>query len=377
MKRNLGILGTLGGAMLVANCALAQPPKTTDVLYQETFEGGAGGWTPMGDTAKVSLAQGAENVKEGKGALRFDYNIAAGQINLLGIPLAQQPFTALQSVTFWVKASHGSSFSFTLQEQGGGRFNAMFAVPKEKWQRVELRPTDFILAEDKNDPKDANGKLDLDKIEGGALVDFGQIFAQLAAGPNNPLAQLLNVQTGPRTLLVDDVVLSSKPFAGEAATPGVTVIDDFSRPQAAWFSVGDIGLQTVKDANPDNNALQADYWQEQGRIVALAKLLPRGILANKEGLSFKAASTQRGILVVQLEEHSGGKYNMTVEMPGKTQPIQSKLLFSDFKVADDSKDNNNRLDLDQVKQLLILDLTGVIGQANTPNTLWLNHILVK
>lgn len=360
---------------LLTTCAFAQPPKTTEPLYQESFEAGEGGWAAMGDNGKVSWSQEAANVKEGRGALRFDYEITPGQFSLL-VGALPQTMTTLQSLKFWVKASHDTPLAFVLQEQGGGRFGALFSTPKDKWQRVELKPTDFVLQEGKDDPKDANGKLDLGSIEGGALVDFNQFFAQLGGGKNNPLAQLLNVKTGARTLHVDDLIFSGKPLAAEAA-PDASILDDFTRPQVNWFSIGDIGLQNIKDANPENNALQADYVQEQGRLIALAKGLPRGVLTNKQSLFFNAASAQRALLIVQLEEHSGGKYNLTVDVPGKTVPTPLTLLFKDFKPAEDSKDDNNRLDIDQVKQLLILDLTGLIGQANAPNTLWLNRIFVK
>ncbi len=375
MKKNFWSTRAIG-ALLLASGALVRPAQAAEPLYQETFEANDGGWTPMGDTAKVKWEQQADNVKEGKGALRFDYSIAAGQINLLGIPAPERPFATLQAITFWVKASHDAPMAFVLQEQNGGRFTSQFFAPKNKWQRVELKPADFVLQEGNDDPKDANGKLDLDKIEGAALVDFGQVLAQFAAGPNNPLAQLLNVKTGPRTLYIDDVTFSATPLAGEPA-PDATLIDGFTRPQAAWFSIGDIGLQNIKDENPENNALQADYWQEPNHLVAIVKPVSRGVFVNKSGLSLNAASKQRAILIVQLEEHSGGKYNTMLEVPGKAAPTPVTLLFKDFKPADDSKDNNNRLDLDQVKQLLIIDLTGLIGQANTLNTLWLNHIHVK
>ena len=48
--------------------------------------------------------------------------------------------------------------------------------------------------------------------------------------------------------------------------------------------------------------------------------------------------------------------------------------FSEFKPADDSQDDNGQLDLEQVKQIFVIDVAGIKGQEKIQNTLWLSHI---
>ena len=47
--------------------------------------------------------------------------------------------------------------------------------------------------------------------------------------------------------------------------------------------------------------------------------------------------------------------------------------LADLTAAQDSKDNNDKLDLDQVKQLVVIDISGWVDGADADNTLWLNN----
>src|SRR5205085_12161885 len=92
-------------------------------------------------------------------------------------------------------------------------------------------------------------------------------------------------------------------------------------------------------------------------------------LANASKLAFEAGSENPAKLMVQVEELGGGKYNKLIEIPGAWAPQRISLDFSEFKAADDSKDSNGKLDLDQVNQLVLIDLTGTVDQVNEPNRL--------
>ena len=378
MKTNtaLPLWALLGSVMWIGQSAQAQPPQLPEPLYTQNFDEGDGGWIGIGKDAKVK--QSREDAKQGAGALRFDYEVAQGSLNALAAPLAQGTLNTLQALTFDIKSDHDTSLILTLREQGGGQFASPLSLIAGQWQRVELTPSDFILQHNPNDPKDANGKLDVEKIESFSLLDFSQIFVQ--GDVNDPISQMLGVAQGPRTLWLDDVTFSSKPLPDlpKVEMPkGAISIDPFLRPQVSWLAAGNVTLQRAPAEQPADNALQVHYEQAPGRINAMVKMLAPGILAGKEQLSFQIASEKPAVLMVQLEEIGGGKYNFTTQVPGEVKPKMVEADFAEFKPADDSKDDNDQLDLDQVKQIFIMDVAGMAGIGKGDNTLWLGRISAK
>jgi hypothetical protein len=105
--------------------------------------------------------------------------------------------------------------------------------------------------------------------------------------------------------------------------------------------------------------------------------LPKGALTGAAKLSFSAASQKPAKLIVQVEERGGGKYNTTVEVPGNADRAEINVNFADFKPAADSKDDNNKLDLDQISQFLIIDASGLIDNTDADNILWINNLKIS
>ncbi|RYX82415.1 hypothetical protein EON83_19575 [bacterium] len=375
MKNSLAAMGVVGALVTVIGSALAQPPQLPEPLWEQNFENDGGTWIAMGETAKTSIERIPDNVKEGAGSLRFDYQIANGEGNILISPLAPRSLDTLATMSFWIKCNQNASFIFALQEQGGGRFGTAFSVIKDQWQKVIITPEELSLQIGKNDPKDADGKLNTEKIEGVALVDFGQFFAQMATNAQNPLAKALDFKAGTRTVFLDGLKFSSKPPSPPLAD--AAFLDKFKQPQLAWIGVGDVALKTYRTEDPPSDELQADYTQTAGHAVAFAKLLPANALTGKEDLWFNILSKQPATIVVQLEEQNGGKYNMVFPVSAGTTPVLKTLTFADFKPSDDSKDDNHQLDLNQVKQILILDASGILGAGAGANTLRIGPLSVK
>lgn len=362
----------VGAALTLTSGLAGAQPAANNAILHDTFETGLGNWAAFGEGSKVSFTEEAANVKEGKGALRFDYAIKQGQFTALLNPIDNGLSKTIQSFQFWVKSDYATNLTLVLQERNGGRYLAMFAVPAKTWQRVEIEPSDFALSVDPNDPKDPDNKLDLDQVEAMALGDLNQIFIQ-----NAQMAQLMNIQPGPHTLYVDDFLVSPQALPAPAPVAAGTVnLDLFARPQLSWISVGGMNLSRVEDKVLDGPSLQDDYQQTAKHFAALIKGNTLGKLTGKTHLTFDVASLKSATLLVQLEEKGGGKYNTAVEVPANAQLKSVTLNFSDLKPAQDSKDANNRLDLDQVKQIFIADLTGLLnpGQPENANTLWLGKL---
>jgi len=356
-------------AALLCGAALAQNP--TKNIIKTTFEDGDGGWITFGGEGKVSVTGDAKEVKEGKAALKFEYPVAKGKAAFLARPVPDGGLAGMNSLRFWIKSDYTTPIIVSLQEREGGRWNAAFTAPDNAWQNVELTTADFDPSDGPDDPKDPNGKLDLEKVEGIGLVDVGQIFIQFE---NEFVTKVLGVKPGQHTLFLDDFLASEEALPGgpEAADP--VRIDTFRRPQTAWAGLFGARVATVEAKPLNARGLQAQYRQAPDAYPGAVRSVKRGSLTGTSKLAFDAASVRPAELTVQLEEVSGGKYNIQISVEGGSTAKAREAAFADFKPADDSKDNNGKLDLDQVKQILILDVAGPINQVDQENTLWLTNL---
>ncbi len=381
MKRILVLSALLCGSGM----ALAQPALNPGIETRLNFEDGKVVFQPFGDTSQISITRDAANVKEGRAAMRFDYQIGAGQINAALAVGNAGAITSIKSFRFWIKADYATTLVMVLQEQGSGRYIAMFHAPKNQWQHVELALSDFVLSQEGDDPADPNGKLDMDLVEAAALADFSQLFAQ---SKNEELKKLLGVKTGPHTFYLDDFWASDRILA---PTPGVdakdtTIIDAFTQPQLPWLAFGavQLGRVTAKEleakgapASVRERGMVAQYRQRAGLPIGLVRRIAVGSLRGMTALKLTAATEKPLTLLVQFEEKSGGKYHTTVDLPGDGKAMDIRLATALFEKSDDSNDNNTRLDLDQVKQIVIIDPTGLLAAGEGDNQLWLSDLRIE
>ncbi len=397
MERTQRALAWLGGAAVLAALLVAgghrataqTPDKEADkALFSDTFETDPGSWTALGPNGKVGLTTDAAHVKNGKSALEFTYRVGAKAdaapadangipIDVLMRPTPDGALTRLHTLRFWARSDDDIPLVVTLSEKGGGRYVAIVWLPKDTWQQITLAPGDFWLSDDKNDPPDPDGKLDLDQVENVGVANLWSLLA-LGAGDKPPF---VSRHIGVHTLWLDDFTASSEPLSEGTAPPADAkgiYVDDLRRSELTWLPIGTMQFQRVTDDNPlKGPALRLDYTQAQGidSIVALAHDMHRFNFSKTDHLAFMAASQQNATLLIQLEEKGGAKYNATVDLPVGGTAVERTVAFSDFKLADDSPaDSDGHLDLDQLKTMTILDLTGLLGSGQGKNTLWLGPI---
>lgn len=373
-------VGTLIGSVMglaVAGAGHAQAPAAPPAapLMQSAFEEDAGGWAVLGLTAKVALTHDAAGVHGGKSALKFDYPVEKGQLSALVLPVVDGKLAGAQAFHLWVKADHASPLILMLTEKGGGHYSALFTAPAGQWQEVALAPADFVLGESKDDPKDPDNKLDLNQVEAVGVIDFSQIFAQ----GDPALATALGIQTGPRSLVLDDVSVSTAP-ADPAIKPDASAVDSFSHPQLSWAGLG--GVTLSRDTKVlGGPALQAAYKPTAGKIAGVLRPVRPGLLAGKTGLTFALASAKPTTLLVHLEERGGGKYNYLLGTKGASAVQPVSIGAGDFRAGDDSQDTNGKLDMDQVNQFAVMDLSGLMGDPGaggaSDNTFWIGPISAK
>lgn len=366
-QRTIGIGALLA---LAAGMALAQQTPPAPLLHH-TFEADPAEWTAFGATAKVSVTHDAAHVKEGKGALQFDYAANKGEMNVLILP-TPDGVPRMKSLRFWVRAEYPTVLAAALQEKEGGRYTAVFSVTGDGWQEVQLAAEDFILAVDEHDPKDPNGKLDLDKVENIGIADYGQVFVQ---SDDANLQTLLHAQKGAHTLYLDDFTVSAEPLAPtKAAEDKERSLDTPTRPQLSWIRIGEIKAAPTAAKPLSGPGLRADYHQGPNKIVGMLRPIPRGRLKGMDQLAFTAAAAKSTKLVVQLEQSGGGKYRTIVDVPPGSETKEFALPFSGFEMTDDSGDRNGRFTPEMVTQIVILDASGLVDNADTDTTLWISKL---
>ncbi len=371
-------------SLLLVAVAQAQPPIATNTDGLFDFEDGRTIFSTLGDDAKMSLDTDPQNVKSGRASLRFDYTVTPNKLNALLKTGQPGEAARIKSFRFWVKSDYATNFVMVLQEQDSGRFTTSFHVPKNQWQRVELSLEDFDLSTGADDPQDNNGKLDMDLVTAAAIADLKQIFSGV---PDENMKKLLGIKTGPHTFWIDDFEATKEalPLA-PADLLGSVMLDDFVHPQLDWMMLGDMLIQRVseqqlkgqgRDVSVVGQGLQAEYRQQAGALVGLTKMFRPGLLKDMAALRLTIATDQAMTLLIQLEEAGGGKYNTTVELPADKNPAEVRLVPPLFEPAEDSKDDNNHLDLDQVKQILLVDATGILGGPIADNVLWFSKLRIE
>lgn len=369
MKSTSTLLG-----LVLATLSQAQ----TDPLIKQDFKADTAGWTVLGQSAKVTLTHDAPAAAANGGALHFDYKVEKGEMDALLLPAEVGSLAKAQSFKFRAMADHDTSVAVMLQEKDGGRYVAMCRLTKGVYQQCELSTADFFLSQDVGDPKDPDGKLDLDQVNGIGIIDLHEIF--VAAG-NPELEKILGVDKGAHSLYLDQFSVESQPVPPTASVEkGVVTLDSFAHPQLAWFATAGLRLQSSQGDPLTGSGMKWTYKQEPNKMVAAAHPVNPGSLKGTQTLSFDLAAMRGGTMTVQIEATDGNKFSTSVDIPFGSKPKHIALNFSDFRSTDDSADPNGKLDLSKIKNLLLMDISGMMAQADPDhpdNTLWISHIVAK
>lgn len=117
------------------------------------------------------------------------------------------------------------------------------------------------------------------------------------------------------------------------------------------------------------SALMAHYSIEPRKLSGLAHPI-NGLSGT--GVRVWLKTDTATMIVLGLVERDNSSYMHVVHtLPGEWLLIETP--FSEFKLAEDSKDENGQLDLDQVNMLLIIDAGGFLPEAKGKRTLWVDE----
>ncbi len=374
-------------AAVIAAALFAAPGRAADPkpILEFDFENDADGWTSFDPSSTPSRVTAKDDVKRGKGALEYSYELKQGAIPLLvttNISVADS-----KSVRFWAKASAPTALGVALTESDQSNYFAACFLPKGEWREVALSLADFTLA---NDSTDENDQLDIGEVATLGFIDVGAIFVQFGA-----------LDTAQRSFLLDDVqFLPTAPSLQRGLTKTdrgpAYVVDNFDGPTIycypievklnpfkinlepnVKFELAEGAAQTAKTAaDPGGKGLKISYKRADGMIFALIHGLEKVDLRKATKISLWMKSSKRGLYVMQLKEKDDSEYvyNITYE-PGDWQQIEVDI--SDFKLGDNGKDENNQIDLDQLKECNLIDGSLFLGEAAGDVTLQLDAIVVQ
>jgi len=344
----------------------------------DDFESELSGWSPVkieegagfsvdGDS-RVAITRDAQHVKVGKGALVYSYEVTPAAIRALSI---QRPkdLTGMKSLHFWVKCTSATAVMVGLNETGGASYQTSVYCPAGAWQEVALNLDELAL----DDPsKGRNGALDLDQVESFHLVDLGGF-----------LVRMIPDIKGPRLMWIDDVTFSSKtlPQTSGATQSGqgapIYLVDSFESPVIRWasasFEVGgtprvnlfDAPLAVDSEAGPGGGkrSLRMTYARQVGKIQGLIRNLEKVDLRKATGLDLSLKTARDGTFLVSIQEKGGARYQQVVELRAAEGWKKLSLAFTAFKLAEDSHDENGKLDADQIKEISLADLSAVLPGA--------------
>jgi hypothetical protein len=338
--------------LIAATAAFAQ--SDSDVLLRHTFAGGASGWLAMG--------QGG-SVRANEGALEFSYEVKPKQFAMAVLP-APAETARLHRLRFRVKTDHDTALAVLLSEKkpGGGNYIATFSCTAGAWQPVELTPADFSASDGPNDPLDADGKLDLDQVDGIGVIDLAVFFASQLQDPQVPIA--IDRPTGTHKLLLSQFEMLS---GGAAPARPALAIDSFDRGYLEWVTLGGIKLKLADADNPlKAGALEANYQQMPGPIGVMVHRLSHLDLSQASGIAFDIASKSDATVVISLELKDGSRFHQTIYPPPAQEVFHVNLKFSDF-------EGTGKLDPSKLKSLTMTDVSGAEGNTGS-NTLWLARL---
>ncbi len=205
------------------------------------------------------------------------------------------------------------------------------------------------------------------------------MFSAMPRNPNMPIA--IDSHTGKHVFYIDDFEVVDTAPAGAPASATDGVIDDFHLSYVDWLTLGGAELSLDTSGKPiAGRALKVDYQQREGRYIVLTHILGPMDLRNKNKLAFDIASEKEAQLVISFEERNPGKprgptYHVDVQVPGGGKADHREVALSAFQPDQNGlKDPNGKLDLDQLKTISILDVTGALTPETARNTLWIGNI---
>lgn len=346
-------------AALAAAAALA-----ANTIVGWDFEQGQGPWQTADLGGELGLAVGQAQAAQGSASLHLKFarvkSMAEvqqrGMPGAIMAPLPAPPTPAPTCFEFAVKAKLRTPLIVSLGEQDGSQYIRAVSVEPGDWRRVKLFLTDFVLEDNSTDE---NGRLDGDQIGAVAFVDASFFLVALSEMVAPAGITLPRIDTSENELWLDELKLTD-----EEAVPSKDMLTDAGGSVPLFIPLvrPDASIERLADGLGGKPCWQVKYSVGEKEVAGFWCGTPQGAFAGSAGIHITLKPLLRTMLVLQVKERDGSEYNVVLDIPdGQTE--DRHIPWPEFRLGDDSTDENGRLDVEQIKEIGLLDLTAVFGGA--------------
>jgi len=343
-------------------------------LASWTFEDGIGEFQSADPDATAKTTQDA-NVARGEGhgaVLEYSYITEAGKLGGV-FGQTQGDMSTARSLRFWLRTSEPAIMLAMFSEADGSAYHAGFVSLPDRWQEIALDVSEFQLGDDSTDEND---RLDSEQIAGLGIVDATGFLAQLAESA--PF--LIPPELGPRMFWLDDVSVSAEPVPPRWTVTQVdgkraVRLDSFESSPLLWVAIAGQGVTLDYDTDykvDGDFSLRLQYDLPPNKIVGLMTSLAGVDLTGVKHLRLWLMAEVATSVIVTMKERDESDYSHMLELqPSDTLQLVS-IDLSEMTLGDDSTDENGQLDMDQVKELTLADVSMMVGKPVSTNTLWID-----
>lgn len=335
-----------------------------------------GAWQSADPATAPTVTTDANVVREaGRAVLEYEYTPALGQFAGLVAPV-EAGLPGGKSLRFWLKTTDHALMAAILTEADGSGYVCMMSGLPGGWQEVALDFTEFQLGDDSSDE---NGQLDPEQVRSMGIADIIGFLEQAVI--QEPF--LVAPELHSRILWLDDFSVSAEssgPRWQETEVDGKPAVrlDSFERSPLQWFVLAGKGIEVDYDQDhvaDGDFSLRITYDLPPGKLVGALTGVAGVPLAGMKRLSLSVMSEVPTMLLVQLKERDESEYNTTFEVEAGNALKPVELELADLKLGDNSTDENGRLDLDQVKELVVVDVSMMTENPVQLNTLWIDDLV--
>jgi hypothetical protein len=337
----------------LAICAIAaEEPLPAQFDFEQ--EALAPQWTTTACGAALSITRDGANVREGRGALELSWDATDGRLAILTIAPVRLDERA-RSLRLSVKLDQLSPVMFGVREADGSTYQGYMYTPGGVWHDLAVDLDELMLSEGS---EDENGRLDVRQITGIVVADLSNISGE--AGKS------LGLKSGRPHLWLDNVEISAAlaPHRSRRTPEGDLIIDDFEYEPIQCLPIGSPQLTlTGGPGDGDDSALRVGYDREHYRWVGFVAGVGHLSLADRSELCLRVRADNQVRLTVVLEERDGSKYVCKQRLEPERGWQTIVLPFGRFKLDPQTTDENEALDLDQLRVIIpVLDSkTSAVG----------------
>ncbi len=354
--------------------ALAASAAFAADLARWNFETGTEGWVSPDAQAIVTTGPGA--AADSKALLLKFRRVATAEEaaqrgDVVGGAFVQLPEPLGQDAAglrLTVRTKLLTPLMVAVIETNGAMYNRVVTVPPGQWHNITLPLSTFRPDEGSAD-KDPDRRLTPSQIGGLGVADISFMLVRFAAEAQKQGFRVPTPQAGDNEIAIDEIAL-----VDTAPAPISGLIEDAASgklPGLLLFPAAGVEISR-QQAGPDGKPCWAvSYRLQAGQLFPLLWGTP-GLPASP-GLHVRLGAESSAMLLLLVKEEDGSEYNTAIELAAG-QMIDRLIPWPDFRLADNSADENGKLDLDQVREITLVDLSAMLWQQSVTNTLYIGKL---